>query len=62
MDSLALLSAGAAKGLVLALQQRFTEASGAQLQATFGAVGAIREQWLAGAPCDVIILTEKQID
>lgn len=61
MGTLDLLSAGAAKGLVLALQQRFMDASGASVNATFGAVGAIREQWQAGARCDVIILTEKQI-
>jgi molybdate transport system substrate-binding protein len=56
------LSAGAAKGLVQALQPRFTERTGADVAATFGAVGAIREQWAAGAPCDVIILTAAMLD
>ena len=52
MTTVHLLSAGAAKGLVLALQPDFERASGLQLRQTFGAVGAMREQLDAGAPCD----------
>ncbi|MEP7083757.1 MAG: substrate-binding domain-containing protein [Betaproteobacteria bacterium] len=55
---LQVLSAGAAKGLVLALQEQFTATHDASIDGTFGAVGAIREKLLAGEPCDVIILTE----
>jgi len=56
------LSAGAAKGLVEALAPDPAFAAGATLRAEFGAVGAIRERWVAGAPCDVIILTQGMLD
>lgn len=59
--TLHLLSAGAAQGLVKALQDRYTAETGAVLDARFGAVGAMRELLLGGAPCDVIILTEAMI-
>ena len=59
---LRILSAGAAKGVVQALQQEFQEASGAVVQGVFGAVGVIREKLLANEPCDVIILTAAQIE
>lgn len=57
-----LLSAGAAKGLVLALQAEFERAGSHVLVSTFGAVGAMREQLDAGAPCDAIVLTRAMID
>jgi molybdate transport system substrate-binding protein len=60
--ALHLLSAGAAKGLVLARQGAFERASGATLHASFGAVGAMREQFAAGVPCDAIVLTRALID
>jgi len=56
------LSAGAAKGLVEALAPALHAATGATLRGEFGAVGAIRERWLAGAPCDMIILTNAMLD
>ena len=56
-ESVALLCAGAAKGLVLALEPAFAAATGAGIDATFGAVGALREKLDAGAPCDAIVLT-----
>ena len=55
------LSAGAAQGLVNALQEEFRAATGANLTATFGAVGAIKEKLAAGEPCDVVILTAAMI-
>ena len=57
-----LLSAGAAKGLVLALQPEFERISGLQLASTFGAVGAMREQLDGGAACDAIVLTRSMLD
>ena len=57
-----LLCAGAAKGLVAALESTFTAETGATLDGTFGAVGALREKLLAGAPCDVDHLTAPLID
>jgi molybdate transport system substrate-binding protein len=56
------LSAGAAKGLVEALEPALHAATGATLRGEFGAVGAIREKWRGGAPCDVIILTAAMLD
>ena len=46
------------KGLVEALQARFLAASGATVEGRFGAVGAMREALLGGAPCDVMIVTD----
>jgi len=51
------LCAGAARGIVEALAPALHAATGATLRGEFGAVGAIREKWLAGAPCDVIVVT-----
>jgi len=60
-SELNLLCAGAVKGLVLALQGGFEDASGLRLHATFGAVGAIRDVLRSGAPCDVFIATDAMI-
>lgn len=57
-----LLSAGAAKGLVEALRERFAAECEATIEATFGAVGAMRELLLSGQRCDVIILTQALLD
>ena len=59
---LRILSAGAAKGVVQALQPQFLSHTGATVQGSFGAVGAIKEQLDAGDPCDVIILTAKMLE
>jgi molybdate transport system substrate-binding protein len=56
------LSGGAARGLVDALKSAFAAATGCELHASFGAVGAMQEQLLAGAPCDVVILTAPLIE
>ena len=52
-----LLSAGAAQGVVAALASE----AGIEVAGSFGAVGAIKEKFLGGAPCDIIILTQAQI-
>ncbi len=52
------LSAGAAKAIVLGI----AEAEGVSLQAEFGAVGAMQERLLASAPCDVLVLTRAMLD
>ena len=62
MTSLHLLSGGAAQGLVRQLQASFEANSSLQLDATFGAVGAMKQRLLDGAPCDVLILTQALID
>lgn len=53
------LAAGASKGLVTALQPRFATETGAELNAVFVAAGAVRDRFLAGEPCDVVILSAK---
>ena len=57
-----ILSGGAAQGVVKALQDDFKARTGAGLQATFGAVGMMKDKLLSGAPCDVLILTQALID
>jgi molybdate transport system substrate-binding protein len=55
------LCAGAAQGLVKALQQPLLDATGSRLEGRFGAVGAMREALLAGEPCDLFIVTDRMI-
>jgi molybdate transport system substrate-binding protein len=62
MTVLNLLCAGAAQGVVHALQEPFKLQTGATLQARFGAVGAMKEALLAGEPCDVLVLSQALID
>jgi molybdate transport system substrate-binding protein len=59
---LVVLSGGAAQGLVAALAPQFTAATGCEIDATFGAVGAMRDKLLAGASADALILTRALID
>ena len=62
MTPMHLLSGGAAQGLVRQLQADCEARSGLTLQATFGAVGAMKQRLLDGAPCDVLILTQALIE
>jgi molybdate transport system substrate-binding protein len=62
MSSLHLLSGGAAQGLVTPLQGQFFSEAGRGIEATYGAVGLMRDKLLAGAPCDVLILTQALIE
>jgi molybdate transport system substrate-binding protein len=59
---LVVLSAGAAKGVVEALQPGFRDEAGVDVAGTFGAVGAIREQFVANDACDVLILTAAMLE
>lgn len=59
---LRILSAGAAKGIVQALQPEFLSSADAIIEGCFGAVGMIREKFDAADPCDVVILTAKMLD
>jgi molybdate transport system substrate-binding protein len=61
-QALHLLCAGAAFGLVKALEPRFLAESGVRIEGHFGAVGAMREALEAGEPCDLIVLTDALID
>lgn len=51
------LCATAAQGLVRALQGVFLEFTGARIHGSFGPIGQLRESFLAGAACDVLIAT-----
>jgi molybdate transport system substrate-binding protein len=62
MTSLHILSGGAAQGLVSQLQESFQSQNGCTLVGNYGAVGIMRERFLAGEPCDVLILTRAQIE
>jgi len=58
---LRILSAGAAKGLVYEVQQAYTAETGAVISGSYGTVGAMMDEVLRGAACDVVILPEALI-
>lgn len=60
-EVLRLLSAGAAQDVVDAMRARFRNACGAEIDATFGAVGALAEKLRAGERCDTVILSAAMI-
>jgi molybdate transport system substrate-binding protein len=62
MKTLNFLCAGAAQGVVRALQAGFEAEQGIGLQGRFGAVGAMKEALLAGEPCDLMVTTEAMVD
>ena len=53
-----ILSGGAAQSVVAALAAEFRAATGYELACTFSAVGAMKAKLLAGAPADLVILTQ----
>jgi len=53
-----ILSGGAAQSVVTALAGEFRTATGYELACTFSAVGAMKAKLLAGAPADLVILTQ----
>lgn len=54
---LRIFSGGAAQAVVTGLQPDFESAQGCSLEASFGAVGAMRDKLLAGEACDVLVLS-----
>lgn len=56
--TLNLLCAGAAQGVVKALQAKFQADEAAAIGGRFGAVGAMKEAFDAGEPCDVMVVTQ----
>jgi molybdate transport system substrate-binding protein len=65
MNQLHILSGGAAKGLVGQLEAQFlaqAHSTVSGINGTYGAVGLMKDQLLAGAPCDVLILTQALIE
>ena len=57
MQTIQVLSGGAAQGLVAALERQLAE-RGLAVTGTFGAVGAMRDKLLAGEACDLLVLTD----
>ncbi len=57
MNSLNILSGGAAQGLVGSLAPTFKAQSGFDIAGEFGAVGAMADKLRKGTPADIVILT-----
>lgn len=57
MNTLNILSGGAAQGLVASLAPEFKEMTGFEIAGEFGAVGAMADKLRKGAPADIVILT-----
>jgi molybdate transport system substrate-binding protein len=62
MSSLQILSGGAAQGLIHGLLGDIYNETGRAVEGNYGAVGLMRDKLLAGAACDVLILTQALID
>jgi len=62
MKNIKLLSGGAAQSLVTQLEHRFETEHRCTIDASFGAVGMMKDSLLAGAACDVIVLTQALIE
>ncbi|HEY0887026.1 MAG TPA: substrate-binding domain-containing protein [Ramlibacter sp.] len=58
MSVVNVLSGGAAAAVVKGVQAQFERETGARVNGTFSAVGQMRDQLLAGTPCDLVILTK----
>ena len=61
MAVLRLLSAGAAQAVCEEVIAAFTRETGHQVEAVYGAVGAMKARMVGGDPCDVIILSAQLI-
>ena len=62
MQTLNILSGGAAQGLVEALADAYRAQTGLGIGGSFGAVGVMRDKLLAGEACDLLILSQTLID
>lgn len=60
-QAIATLCAGASQGLVTAIADRLRDELAAHTSGRFGAVGAMKEAFIAGDPCDLMILTDTMI-
>lgn len=61
MSVVNVLSGGAAAAVVKGVQAQFERETGARINGDFSAVGEMRDKLLAGAPCDLVILTQPLI-
>ena len=60
-DVVRVLAAGAVQSAIRQLDPAFTAATGHTIEARFDTVGALRDAVLAGAPADIVILSEAGI-
>lgn len=61
MTVVSVLSGGAAAAVVKGVQGQFERETASTINGIFSAVGEMRDQLVAGAPCDVVILTKPLI-
>jgi molybdate transport system substrate-binding protein len=61
MKSIAILCAGASQGLVTGAAEAFRSQLNMEAAGRFGAVGAMKEAFASGEPCDLMILTDTMI-
>jgi molybdate transport system substrate-binding protein len=61
MNSLNILSGGAANGLVRSLAEKFKGLTGLDIEGEFGAVGAMADKLRNGTPADIVVLTAEKI-
>ena len=61
MNSLRILSGGAAQGLVASVAPKFKAMTGLGIEGEFGAVGAMADKLRAGTPADIVVLTAAMI-
>src|SRR5215468_8669272 len=62
MNSLNILSGGAAQGLVASVAANFREQTGFEIAGEFGAVGVMADHLRLGKPTDVVILTRTLVE
>ena len=62
IDTIDLISAGAAKGLFTAGTDALRTSASVVCRGRFGAVGAMRERLLAGDACDLVVLTRPMLE
>ena len=60
-QTIATLCAGASQGLLTAMADRLRDELAVHTSGRFGAVGAMKEAFIAGDPCDLMILTDAMI-
>ena len=62
MRQLYLLSAGAAQAVAGVLTPQFRAATLVEVRASFQPVGALKEKFLAGEPCDALVSTAAMLE
>lgn len=61
MNSLKILSGGAAQALVASVAPKFKAITGLDIEGEFGAVGAMADKLRAGTPADIVVMTAAMV-